>query len=86
MTIEEFETKVWSVEDIRVIVRASEKSVVSDYPYQNAAIETWSVTEFIRNRIRPFISDHEVLVIAGDGEEPHGRTILRSIRKTYEGK
>ena len=84
MTVEEFEEKVWGLEGIRVIVRASSDDTVKDYEYRKRAQGTWRITQLLQNRIAPKIGRKEVLVIGGDWEEPHGRTLLRTLRKSYK--
>lgn len=81
----EFEEKVWEIEGIRIVVRASSEIEVSDYDYQNAAQDNWRITQLLEGRIQPNLEDMEVLVLQGDGEQPHGSVILRTIRKSYYG-
>lgn len=83
MKIFEFEEKVWEIEGIRVIVRASSDETVSDYNFKNGAQENWRITQLIEKRIQPKIGEREVIIIQGDGEQPHGRVILRTVRRTY---
>jgi len=83
MTVEEFEEKVWEVEGIRIVVRAPADTPVGDYDYQKACQESWRVTQWLESRVRPNLNAHEVIVIQGDGEEPHGRVILRTVRQAY---
>jgi hypothetical protein len=82
-TIQEIEDKIWEVEGIRVVIRGPEKQAADNYNFQNAAQENWSITKLIDSRIRPCIPDFEVMVIQGNGEEPHGRTLLKNVRGTY---
>ena len=81
----EFEEKVWEIEGIRIVVRASSEIEVSDYDYQNAAQDNWRITQLLEGRIQPNLEDMEILVLQGDGEQPHGSVILRTIRKSYYG-
>lgn len=83
MKVSEFENKIWETEGIRLIVRASSNSTVSDYDFKKGAQEKWSITKLIDQRIKPRIGDHEVIVIQGNGKRPNGRAILRTIRKEY---
>lgn len=82
-TIQELEDKIWEVEGIRVVIRGAERTAVMVYDYQNAAQETWSITKLIESRIQPCAPGIEVMVIQGNGEEPHGRTLLKNVRGTY---
>ena len=83
MKVSEFEDKVWRVESIRIIVRASADQEVGEYNYNNAADATWRINELIEKRISPCLGDITCSVIQGNGEEPHGRVILRTLREGY---
>ena len=85
MKIWEFEEKVWEVEGIRIVVRAPSEEEVSDYDYKKSAQDSWRVTQFLKNRIQPKLGEREVIILQGDGEQPHGRVILRTIKKSYNG-
>lgn len=83
MKVNEFEDAVWAVDGIRVVLRANPETVVKSYDKKNAADAGWRITEFISKRISPCIGDIAVVVIQGDGEEPNGNVILRTLRKGY---
>jgi hypothetical protein len=76
MKIHEIENKAWSMDGVRIIIRGSENEDLADYAQKNAAQANWSVTKYIDSRIKPLIGDKEVIVLLGDGEQPHGRTLL----------
>ncbi|WP_276966813.1 hypothetical protein [Metallibacterium scheffleri] len=83
MKASEFEDKVWAIEGVRIILRTDPDTKVPDYPYKKAADESWRVTELIDKRVAKLINDIPHVVLQGDGEEPHGKVILRTIRKGY---
>lgn len=83
MNVGDFEERVWELEAIRIVIRASAATQIGDYGRQNAAPETQSVTEWIRTRITPNAGGHDVIVLGGNGEEPHGRTLIRTLRESY---
>lgn len=83
MKVSEFEEKVWELDAIRILIRASSDTEVEGYARQKAAQENWRITQFIKSRIQPKIGDLEVIVLQGDGEQPHGSVKLRSIRNSY---
>jgi hypothetical protein len=83
VTVDEFQAKVWDIEAIRLIVKCEDAHMVDEYDFSNSAQQNWSVTEWLRNRILPRIGDYECIVIQGNGEEPHGRTLLRNVRASY---
>ncbi|MHB8968226.1 MAG: hypothetical protein ACYC57_08200 [Thermoleophilia bacterium] len=86
MKVQELEDKVWAQDGVRIVVRAPADAKLGSYNFKNAAQATWSVTKFLKARINPILKGHEVSVIMGDGEEPHGRTLLSSIRDSYKGR
>lgn len=86
MKLADFEQRVWEIEGIRLVVRGDEQEEVEDYDFKNAAIETWSVAEFLRKRVEKRIGGRKVAMVQGDGEMPHGRVILRTLRASYFSK
>lgn len=86
MTIQELEEKVWAQDGIRIVIRGAENAKVADYTQKNGAQATWNVTKFLETRIQPLIGDKGVIVLLGDGEEPHGRTLLSSVRDSYKNR
>ena len=83
MTIREFERKVWDVDTVRIVVRDHQIQKVGTYKQKNAAKENWNITGYLKNRISPLIGDREVVVLDGKGKIPHGRTLLKTIRLSY---
>ena len=83
MTIREFEKKVWDVDTVRIVVRDRQTQKITTYNQKNAAKENWNITEYLKNRISPLIGDREVVVLDGFGKIPHGGTLLRNIRLSY---
>jgi hypothetical protein len=83
MTVREFESKVWNVDKVRIVIRDRQTRKVSTYRQKNAAKENWNITGYLNNRISPLIGDREVVVLDGKGEIPHGRTLLKKIRLSY---
>jgi len=85
MNVQELEDKVWEQDGVRIVIRAAAATnVVKPYDLKNAAQASWRVTEFIEKRIKPCVGTLEVIAIEGNGEEPHGRTLLNSLRKSYK--
>ena len=83
MNVKEFEDAVWAKERIRIVIRAAANRVVKKYDYKNAAQENRSVTELLQGRIQKRVGDLEVVVIQGNGEQPRGNVILRTLRDSY---
>jgi len=83
ISIQDFEDQVWEVEGIRLIIRGGTGDKVEEYNYQNAAQNNWSVTKWLQSRVLPCTNGLEVIVVQGNGEEPHGRTLLRNVKSSY---
>jgi hypothetical protein len=84
MRIKELEEKVWDQDRIRIVIRNSSTANVKAYMHRNAAQENWSVSKFIQSRIQNLLGDEtEIVVLSGDGKQPHGRTLLKTIRESY---
>lgn len=79
----DFEKYFWATENIRIVLRADPNTEVGDYSYKNAANEILTITELGGKRITKCIGDVPYNIIQGNGEEPHGKTILRTIRNSY---
>ena len=84
MTVQELQEKAWKIDRIRVAIFERADASVEDYTWQNAAQGNWSVTEYLNNRIRPLIGKEIALaVFLGNGDLAHGRTLLSSVRDSY---
>lgn len=79
----EFEDKVWEIERIRIVLRCPPHTQVGEYDYKNAASENISITEWLRGRVLPKLNNIDVEVLGGNGEQPHGRSLLRTVRHSY---
>jgi hypothetical protein len=83
MTVQELENKVWQQDGIRIIIRDRSTAKTKDYNQKYAAQEKWSITKFLNKRISPLVKDKEIVVLYGNGEMPHGGTLLKTIRQSY---
>lgn len=83
MTIVELEKTVWEQDRIRIVVRDRSTTDVDIYPHKNAAKESWSIAQFLKNRIRPLVRGREVAVIEGSGNVASGKKHLSTIRESY---
>ncbi len=84
MRVDEFERKVFELEEIVIRIRASNDVKVGEYDYERQASGAMSVTSWIQTRIKPRLGETEFSIIDGNYQYPHGRTLLRRLRKTYE--
>ena len=83
MKATEFEEKVWAIEGVRIVLRTAPDTEVKDDDCKNGADESWRITELGTKRIEKSIGNIPYTVIQSDGEEPHGKVILRTIRSAY---
>jgi len=83
ISVSELERKIFEREEVRVIIRKSKEDKVSNYPYERKASVTTSITDLIDNRIKPLIGNAEVIVVNGEGLQPHGRTKVETVRNSY---
>lgn len=79
----ELERQIVQFEEIKVVIRCQRSQMFPQYPYQRKAAGNTSVSEWIETRIKPLIGSFEVDVIKGDGNAPHGRTLLDTVRDSY---
>jgi hypothetical protein len=83
MKVQQFEQAVFDMDEVRIVIRAETGSDLKDYKFVRKASDNASVTEWLEQRIRPLIEDHEVVVIDGNGIQPHGRTRMEKVRASY---
>ena len=83
MTVKEFENDVWTLERIRIVIRAPADSQVEEYGFAKAADRNLSITRLIAKRIQQRVGNSEVVVIGGDGALPHGKIKLEGLRESY---
>ncbi len=84
ITVAEFEDKVWTLEGVRIVVRAPQSDMVEDYSFYRKIASSTSVTDWGNGRIRPLLGGRDFYVIDGSGTRPHGRTNMGTIRDSYE--
>lgn len=83
VSVSEFERQVFDKEEIRIVVRSQKEGRVSRYPYERKASLATTITDLLDNRIKPLICGAEVIVINGEGLQPHGRTKVETVRSSY---
>jgi hypothetical protein len=79
----EFEDAVWATEGIRIVIRTASGTEVGDYDFDRAAIQTWRLSELMRNRIDPLLNGEGVVAIRGNGTRANGGLSLRRLRDSY---
>jgi hypothetical protein len=83
MTVEELEKKVWKQDNVRIIVRDRSTARVKEYCQARAACKSWSIAKFLKRRINPLVKDKEIVVFDGNGKMPNRKTLLKTIRQSY---
>ncbi len=56
---------------------------VSDYEYERAARNNWTVARWRETRFTPTFADFDVKVLDGTGKAVHGKTLLSTVRASY---
>lgn len=83
MTLYEFESRVFSLEGIRIIIR-SNRNNFKDYSYIRKCPDNTSIKDFIDTRISSFLEVGEIAtVVNGYGETPNLRTHIGTVRASY---
>jgi hypothetical protein len=83
MRVWEFEQAVWHIDHLRLVIRASRDGEVADFTQVNGAAAKTSLTEYLKTRIEPRINGSQYIVIDGNGETPHGKTSMETLRQSY---
>ena len=84
MKVDEFEKRVLEVEEVIIRVRCGTNTEIGNFEYQRQAGGGTSVSDWLETRIKPLLDDHEVSVIDGGYARPQGRTLMRTLRDSYE--
>lgn len=83
-TASDIEKQIYEKEEIKVVIRTIKgKTFDNGYDYERKSAVNTSASTWIEKRLRPIIGDCEVDIIDGRGQNPHGRTTLENIRKSY---
>ena len=83
MNAKEFEDRVWAVEGIRIVLRCDATQEVGSYDYTNAMGQTTSITDWLKGRVTPNLKNIQAEVVAGNGVQPHGRSLVRTVKSGY---
>jgi hypothetical protein len=71
--------------DVRFVGGEPESgSYVDPYPFERAANHVWTVKKWRASRWEPSYPDCGVEVLDADGTPVHGKTLLSTVRTTYE--
>ena len=77
-SVEGFDVRFVGVDGEDVSLRRAE-----DYPYQRAARNAWTVSQWKRERFEVTYPDYRVEVLDPDGTPIHGKTLLENLRLRY---
>ena len=84
MTVAEFESRVWELEGIRVVIRAGGDEEVDIYDYHRRTKWSQILSYFCLSRIETRVKGKQFVVIDGYGKQPDGRnTLVGNVRSTY---
>lgn len=78
------EQAIFTLEEVRVVIRAPSDTRLGRYRYERAAACNTRLSEWLRTRVYPITGNHEVVVVDGSGAIPHGSTRMDNLRSTYE--
>jgi len=83
-TASDIERQIFEKEEIRVIIRApQDERFPKGYEYDRKSAVSTSAKVWIDKRLSPIIDNFEATIIDGNGQIPHGKTKLETIRKSY---
>lgn len=84
ISVSEFERQVFDKEGVRIVIRASRSRTLPSYSYQRKAAGDTTCTEWQEARLKPILKEIEFEVVKGDGNVPHGRMKMDSLRNSYK--
>ena len=82
--IREYEQAVREIDGVRVVIRAPSWAQVGNFGWANAADRGMSITDYLRVRVNSQVGDYEVTVVDGGGNIVHGRTLVGTVRESYQ--
>ena len=84
MNVGEFEQRVLEVEKVVIRVRADTNTDIGGFDYKKKAGGGTSVSHWLDKRISPSLNGLEVSIIDGNYEQPHGKTLMKNLRSSYD--
>ncbi len=92
--VKRVETQIWDLEGFEVTIRyedgrdvRGDRQGLPSYTHlERAAKKNMTVAQWINQRFRRYYPGFDVDVLAGDGEAAQGRTLLRTVRDSYDDK
>jgi len=82
----DFERQVFDIEGVRIVIRGNGYENLPNYSYQRRASDSTTVSEFVNNRLIPYLAPYNLnfVIISGDGNpNVHGLTMLGTLRRSY---
>ena len=80
----ELERQIFELEEIRVVIRSNKLTPKYEgYNYSRKASSSTSITDWYHTRLKPIIGEDEATIIDGNGNNPHGRTNIETVRNSY---
>lgn len=74
--------KIFQIEGVRLVVRASVHEDIEDYDYTNGTRGRMTITKWKNVRLDQY-EKFEFEIIDGKGNMPHGGTLMRNLRNSY---
>ena len=83
MTVSEFESAVWELEGIRIVIRAGKNEKVDMYWNERRIAGTKTLDRFWNLRIVGKLNGKDFAVFDGYGLQPRGQTLVQTVRASY---
>ncbi len=83
VTATDLERQIFELEEIRVVIRSNKNTEYSPYNYSRKAATNTSITEWYNTRLKPLLGGNEADIVDGNGNNPHGRTNIETVRNSY---
>ena len=83
MNVIEFEQKIFEIEGVRIVIRASSDTMIGNYDYKRRYDQGNSINEWLKSRIFDNIEQFDVVVVDGTGALPNRKTHMGTLRDSY---
>lgn len=83
----DLERQIYEKEEIRVVIRVPKNNTFDEYGYDRKAAANTSITDWYYTRLKPILGEGiDADIIDGTGANPHGRTQIEKVRRSYAEK
>ena len=77
------EKHIYEIDGARVTIHAPKSKKFKPYSCKKQASDNMSISAWKRNRLEKYIDDATLEIRDGNGDSPHGRTLLKKVRCSY---